>query len=85
MTTWTNTDEHGRRSDTTGRTTKERADVFLGARMASDLALRLEKLAKENDRSISAELRLAIRHWLDEDDATRRGWIEMRTGATVNQ
>ena len=38
--------------------------VFIGGRVEPELVIGLSKLAKENDRSVSAELRLAVRHWL---------------------
>lgn len=38
--------------------------VLLGARVAPELAQGLGELAQENERTVSAELRLAVRHWL---------------------
>lgn len=56
---------NGRRSSAAG--------VLLGARVAPELAEGLGALAKGNDRSVSAELRLAVRHWLDMSEDERIG------------
>ncbi len=62
-------DEHGRaRTSTDGKT-----GVLLGARVAPELAAGLGALAKENGRSVSAELRLAVRHWLGMNEDERIG------------
>lgn len=44
---------------------RKRQVVFIGGRVEPELVIGLSRLAKENDRSVSAELRLAVRHWLD--------------------
>ncbi len=46
--------------------TPTRPAVILGALVSPDLAQRLAELAQQHDRSKSAELRLAVRAWLDQ-------------------
>lgn len=48
-----------------GQDGQKRLVVYIGGRVEPELLIGLSRLAKENDRSVSAELRLAIRHWLD--------------------
>lgn len=50
--------------DTTPRTT-----VNFGAYVEPDLAERMAELARLNDRTKSAELRMAMRAWLDRHDS----------------
>ena len=47
--------------------------ILLGARVAPELAQGLGELAKENERTVSAELRLAVRHWLGMSADERTG------------
>lgn len=43
---------------------------FVGARVDRDLAERFERLAREHDRSVSAELRRAMRLALEREQET---------------
>ncbi len=47
--------------------------ILLGARVAPELAQGLGELAQENERTVSAELRLAVRHWLGMSADERTG------------
>lgn len=46
--------------------TPTRPTVILGALVSPDLAERMAELARLNDRTKSAELRMAMRAWLDQ-------------------
>lgn len=50
----------------TNYTATTRHTVSLGAYVPPDLAQRLADLAQQNDRTKSAELRQAVRAWLDQ-------------------
>lgn len=43
--------------------------TFISAQVPAELAARLRASAERNERSVSAELRVAVRAYLDGDDA----------------
>ena len=48
-------------------TAKAEPDVHLGARVPASLREALVELAHRNDRSVSAEVRLALKAWLGDE------------------
>ena len=44
------------------------ASIFTATRLDPDAAARLRELAASRERSVSAELRLAVREWLERQD-----------------
>ena len=49
----------------------DKGDEHVTLRMPSSLADELRRVASENERSLSAEARLALKAWLKEYDAER--------------
>lgn len=51
--------------------TKKSSRIQTGASLPPDLLNRLRRSAKENGRTLSAEMELAVRHYLENQDASQ--------------
>lgn len=46
----------------------EKEDVFFNVRLKPDIHARMKALARENERTLAAEVRMAIRDYLERGD-----------------